>query len=183
MRVAILRSNGYIDQKISRLLDQQQIKGDLIDRVTRREIEFYDFIIASYKNKIPNIVVLLEQIVLEQKVHVVYITNTMSIGQFHSLNQNKYFHINHEPSIEIELPLTMRLVQKYTHELQHLELQLQSTKEQLDTLKRTNKAKLILMENGYTEPQAHQFIQQESMKLRISKRRLVNLIIENKIDF
>lgn len=183
MRVAILRSNGYLDQKVGRLLDQLQINGDLVDRVTRREIEHYDYFIASYQHKIPNMPVVLERLVLEQRIHVMYITNTPSIGQFHALYGDKYFHLLDETRLDIELPLTIRLVTKYMNEIQYLTAQLLTTKEKLDTLKQTNKAKKVLMENGYTEPEAHQFIQQKAMTMRISKHRLVNLIIENKIDF
>jgi len=55
------------------------------------------------------------------------------------------------------------------------------------TLKRNNevlvlKAKILLMDKGFSEADSHQIIQRISMKKRINKGDTANLIIKNVID-
>ncbi|MCD6435129.1 MAG: ANTAR domain-containing protein, partial [Clostridiales bacterium] len=55
-------------------------------------------------------------------------------------------------------------------------------KNQLKSIKLVNKAKSILMTKGFSETNAHKYIQKTAMNLRLSKLETANLIIKNKID-
>ncbi len=61
----------------------------------------------------------------------------------------------------------------------HENIQLQR---QLKSIKSESKAKRILISKGLSEADSHAFIQKKAMDMRISKDKLANLIIENKID-
>jgi len=182
MKVAIVKSGAYIDQRISRVLDENGINGDFVNKVDRTVLNSYQAIIFTYENNIPNIPKLLEQIVLEKKIHVIYITNTTSIGQLYNLYKDMYFNYVQDIKLDLVLSTILRHTDKYLHEIQALQKQINQAKEETDLLKRTNKAKPILMNKGLSEADSHKFIIKKSMELRITKKKLVNLIIEQKID-
>lgn len=182
MRVAIVKSNGHLDNRISRVLADNGIKGDIITKVARQTINDYDSVIFTYQNSLPNMPKLLERIVLEKKIHVIYITNTPSIGQFYNLFDDIYFNYVHEYKLDTVLSTLLRHTKKYIKSIEYFQFENDRLKDQIEIMKLTNKAKRILMEKGLTEAESHKFIVNKSMNLRISKRKLVNLIIEEKID-
>ena len=51
MRVAIVKSDGYLDSRISRILANNSIDGDIITKVVRSTFNEYDAIIFTYQNK------------------------------------------------------------------------------------------------------------------------------------
>jgi len=183
MRVAVIASNSTIDKQVLRLLSQNGIDGDIQTRITPQVVQAYDCVILSYKNEIPNIPIVLEQIVLEKKISIVYITNTSSIGQFYNVYHDLYMNFVNEITMEVELPVTIKHIRKYMKQIRFLEKANEDLNERLELLQLTNKAKRLLMKKGLSEEDSHQFIQQKSMDLRKSKKQIVNLIIKNKIDF
>lgn len=182
MRVAVIRSNGYIDTKIERLLVFNKIKGDFLTKFTRNSLEMYDIVIFTYKNNIPNLPKVLESIILEQKIFVVYVNNTLSIGEFYNVLNNIYFGMINEQNIEIELLSVLKNSLKYIKEINIHKTKIKRLKNELDTLKLVNKAKTVLISKGLSEADSHKYIQKKAMDLRLSKKQTANLIIENKID-
>lgn len=183
MRVAIISTGGYLDKRIVRLLSQHGINGDVVNRINRQTLRQYDALIASDKLDIPNLPVVLERIILEQTTQVVYITNSTAIGHLHSVYGDIRFHIVNETTMDVELPLALTLIGKFDRALRTLVKERDQAQDQLETMRLTNRAKRVLIDRGYSEEAAHQFIQKEAMDRRLSKRQIVNLIIEEKIDF
>jgi len=183
MRVAVIATNGHFDKQILRLVTKNNINGDIQPRITPQVIQSYDCLILSYKNEMPNMPIVLEQIVLEQKCSIIYITNTTSIGQFYNVYHDLFMNFVNEITMEVELPVTIKYIQKFMKQIQILQTENEELQDRLETLQLTNKAKRILMKKGLSEENSHQFIQQKSMDLRKSKKQVVNLIIKNKIDF
>jgi len=93
-----------------------------------------------------------------------------------------FFAYVNEQTMDIELPVILNSSVKYLKKITYLQKNHDDMKDQLETIKLTNKAKRLLMNKGLTEEESHQFIQKKAMDLRTSKKNLVNLIIENKID-
>lgn len=182
MRVAIVATGGPFDRQLQRVLFQHNINGDIVTTITPRVMEEYGCICLSDHNEIPNLPVLVERLILAKTLHVIYITQNPSIGQFYAVLNDMFFHRVNQFSMDVELPLLIRTIDKFNKPLQHLQHQHETINDKYETLRLTNKAKRILLDRGYTEEEAHQFIQKTAMDLRISKRRLVSLIIENKID-
>lgn len=182
MKIAVVRSNGMLDKKIERVLVNNNLKGEFIDRATFQTVMKYQYIIFSSDNNIPNLPKLIEQIVIEKKAIVLYVTKTLSVGQFYNVNQDLYFNIVNEGVIDVELKHAIEYAQKYIHYITNLQHDNARLKEQVNVMKLTNKAKRVLMSKGLNEEESHQFIQKRSMDMRIPRKKLVNLIIENKID-
>ncbi|MBN2604852.1 MAG: hypothetical protein JXR62_03415 [Bacilli bacterium] len=183
MRVGIIKSNGNIDNRIERVLVQNKIKGDFIHKFSRNVINQYDVLIMTYQNNIPNISKIIESIVLEQKTLILFIHNTLSVGQFYNVLYDRYFNVVNEQFLDIELPNFIHLACKYLMEINRLKNENSDLSKQLNAIKTANFAKRILMEKGYSEDDSHKFIQKKAMDLRKPRQMIVNLIIENKIDF
>jgi hypothetical protein len=183
MRVAIVKSDGYLDSRISRILANNSIDGDIITKVVRSTFNEYDAIIFTYQNNVPNLPKVIEQIVLEKRVQVLYITNTLSVGQFYNLFEDLFFDYIKEENIDSLIPRLLQSSRKFIKRIQLLETDNRDLTEELLLIKNTNKAKRILMKKGFNEEDAHRFIIDKSMSMRLSKKLVVNLIIENKIDF
>lgn len=182
MRAAIVKSGGYLDNVITRILQNNGINGDSITKVNRNTFVEYDVIIFTYQNGIPNISKVIEQIVLEKKIQVIYISSTMNIGSFYNLTNDLYFSFIEERTIEMVLPNTIQLCSKFSKEVTILKSELNIALTELDLIKRTGKAKRLLIKKGLSEDESHKFIINKAMELRITKSNLVNLIIENRID-
>ncbi len=182
MRVAVIKSNGYIDTKIERLLTLNKINGDFITKFTRNSLKLYDIVIFSYKNNIPNLPKVLESIVLEQKIFVIYVNSTLSTGEFYNLLNNLYFSMINVQNMEIEFLSVLTNSLKYIREINAYKLKNEQLNNELNTIKLVNKAKNILISKGLSEADSHKFIQRKAMDLRLSKKQTANLIIENKID-
>ena len=182
MRTIIISSGGYLDKRIERVLLNNNIKGDITSRLTRTMINVYDCVIFTYQNNIPNLPKVIERIVLDKKLLVIYVNNTSSIGYYYNLINDLYFAMVTEVTLDIELPAVINANLKYVKKINKLELTVLELEEQLRLVKLTNKAKRVLIEKGLSEEESHKFILQKAMSMRVSKLKLVNLIIENKID-
>ena len=124
----------------------------------------------------------LEKIVLEKQISVIYVTNTASIGHFYNLIDDLYFNYVQEHKIDLILSNIILHTRKYLKEISYYKLELERVKSDLETINKTNKAKRLLMNKGLSEADSHKFIISKSMEMRISKKKLANLIIEQKID-
>jgi response regulator NasT len=182
MRTLIITSGGYLDKRIERILSNNNINGDITRKLTREMINRYDCVIFSHNNENPNLPKLIETIVLERKVLVIYINNTTSLGYYYNIINDLFFSMINESTLDIELPLIIKSTSKYTKRISNLEQQVRQLEEDKELQLLTKKAKLVLMKKGFTEAESHKFIQRKSMSMRVSKRTLVNLIISNKID-
>lgn len=182
MRVLVISSDNYFDKRIERILVNSGINVDVQTKLTRSMMSGYNAVVFSYKNNIPALPKVIERIVIEKKILVLYINNVPSIGQFYSVLNDHYFRLVNEMTMEIELPALIHSSCKYVDEITYLLTKNQELREEIDLLKSTNKAKRILMSKGLSEAESHKFIQTKSMEMRVSKKRLVNLIIENRID-
>ena len=182
MRVAIYRSVGNLDSKIERILLKEGIKGDFITKFSRNTVNEYDCVVFTHKTNIPNLPKVLERIVLEKKIQVIYITNTLSISHFYNVLEDIYFNHIEEHLIDAILVKVIKNSHKYLREINILKDSYLKAIDELELLKLTNKAKLILIRKGFSEAESHKYIINKAMDLRISKKKLVNLIIKEKID-
>jgi response regulator NasT len=182
MRAIIVKSGGYLDKRIERILHQNNINGDIAEKLTRHAINQYDCIIFTYQNDIPNLPKVIEQVVLEKKNIVILVNNTFSIGHYYNIFDDLHFSMVNEATLDFELPFIIKNNVKFLRSIKRITDEKKNLYNELILLKNTNKAKRILMKKGLNEAESHKFIQQKAMALRVSKEKLVNLIIENKID-
>ena len=120
---------------------------------------------------------------LEKKILVIYISNTLSVGEFYNVLSDLYFSIVNDQTLDIELPVILNNTQKYISEINSLNKEVENLKERLNAINLINNAKRLLANKGYSEADSHQFIQRNAMDLRLSKKMVATLIIKNKIDF
>ena len=182
MRVVIINSGGYLDKRIERVLLQNNINGDIKDKLTRNMFNQYDCVIFTHQNDIPNLPNVIERIVFEKKIIVILVNSTVSIGYYYNIHDDLYFAMVNESSLEVELPFIIKNNTKFIKRVNQLEREKDNLSEEIEFIKNTNRAKRILINKGFTEAESHKYIQQKAMSMRVSKSKLVNLIIENKID-
>ncbi len=183
MRLAIFQDNGLIYQRIIRFLRQNSYSVDTVNRVTSHTIKNYDVVVFTEGVQVPNLVKVIEQIALEEAILVVYIHQGSALNQFYNIASHPFFIDITLKDLHLEWRYKIPLATKYSKVLTRSYQALKETKKQLNALENELKAKRILMRNGLSEAESHRFIQQKAMKLRKSKQDVVNLIIQNKIDF
>lgn len=183
MRVAIIKNNDVLDNRIKRVLMEHKIDGDFVNKLYQNSSGQFDVVIFSHQNKIQNLPKIIESIVLQQTILVIYIHSTLSVGQFYNVLQDQYFNLVNEQFLDIELPCVINTSKKYLSEINQLKRDNSALFKEINEIKMTNFAKRILMKKGYSEADSHKFIQKKAMDLRKSRESIVSLIIENKIDF
>ncbi|MFK5883844.1 MAG: ANTAR domain-containing protein [Candidatus Izemoplasma sp.] len=182
MKVAVIKSNTFLDDKVKRIFELGNIKVDIIDKVTQKSLNEYQTIIFSNKNKINNIHIVMENIVVAKRVLVVYINNTPNIGQFHNLLNSELFINIEERKIDTSLLDIIKISNKYLLVIESFKEELDKLKQELIDDKIINRAKFVLISKGLTEANSHKLIQKTAMNFRVSKSEAANLIIKNKID-
>lgn len=182
MKVAILQGSEQLSKQLMRSLLAHQIKGDLITRIDQRTIVTYDFLVISsdIKPKVP--IRVLEQVVMQKQCVLVYIHQKVNINQFYNLLEDPYFLL--VPYIQVVelLPGLLMTVNRWRKEVGILRRELQASEKKLHETTATTKAKRILMTKGFSEKEAHNWIQKEAMDKRCKKMDVVNLIIRENID-
>ena len=143
MRVAIVKSDGYLDSRISRILANNSIDGDIITKVVRSTFNEYDAIIFTYQNNVPNLPKVIEQIVLEKRVQVLYITNTLSVGQFYNLFEDLFFDYIKEENIDSLIPRLLQSSRKFIKRIQLLETDNRDLTEELLLIKKQMMKKML----------------------------------------
>ncbi|MCF7926244.1 MAG: hypothetical protein K9L74_01535 [Candidatus Izimaplasma sp.] len=182
MKVAVIKSGSYLDKKIMMILKEKNINGDIIQKCNQYALMRYDVIIFTYKNAIPNLPKLLEQLVLEKKSLIIHIKKNKHVGLFYNLQQDLFYLPILEINMALQLGSLINQTHKYLRKIMDLSKEKQDFKEKFNHLRNENKAKRILMKSGLTEEKAHRFIIDEAMQRRKAKNYIVNLIIKKKID-
>ena len=182
MRIAIVKTSGYLDQRIFRVLKQNNFKGEIIRQINNHTLDNFEAIIFTEDKSIPNIPKIMEQLVIRKKAFVIYVQKTLSQSYFYNILEDPFFILTNEQTIEVELVSLLKQSKKYMKYILQISNELSDSKAELDLVKKTQKAKVILMQKGFTEAESHRFIQIKAMELRVSKKHLVNLIIKNQID-
>lgn len=182
MNVAILQGPEQLNKQLLRSLQSHQIKGDLISQINKIVLIRYDFLIVSSEQrpKIPSRV--LEQIVLEKQIVLVYIHHQSNITDLHNLINDPYFLLVSKVSVIETLPSILLTIFKWQREVRVLKRELKETSLKLMDIQNNLKAKRILIKKGLSEIDAHNWIQKAAMDKRCKKSDIVNLIIEEKID-
>ncbi|MEC9484704.1 MAG: hypothetical protein UMR38_02365 [Candidatus Izemoplasma sp.] len=183
MRLAIYNSKGPAFQKIVRFLRQKGYKINIIKQVTSHTIKNHEILIFHEELQIPNLIKVIEQIVLEQSILVLYAHEGKTLHRFYNVQHHPFFIDINIKSLHIEWDYKVVLAMKYIKTLMQNYQEIDNIKSELSALKMEVKAKRFLMNKGLSEAESHRFIQRKAMQLRKSKKDVVNLIIENEIDF
>jgi response regulator NasT len=182
MKVAILQGTDILSKQLLRSLLSNQIKGDLITRIDNRTLMTYDFIVVHHDAKASMPVRVLEQIVLQKQAVLVYLHHQENLNHLYNLTHDPYFLAVSKVDVVQALPGLLWTIDKWRKETTILKRELDRTIKRYLELKSTAKAKRILMRQGMTEEDAHNWIQKEAMDKRCKKIDVVNLIIEENID-
>jgi len=182
MRVAIIKSGTFIDNKVKSILEDGNNVVSIVNNYIPQSLIYFNVVIFTYKNSIANKSVIMSDIANRSDILVVYINNSSSISHVHNLYNNIRFLFIEEIKMDIMLYSMIFEVSKRLFKIKELEREVSSL-----TLKRNNevlvlKAKILLMDKGFSEADSHQIIQRISMKKRINKGDTANLIIKNVID-
>lgn len=182
MNVAILQGQEQLTRQLLRSLQSYQIKGDLVNKINNKLLITHDFLIVSSEQqpKIP--IRVLEQIVLQKQIVLIYVHHQSNLGSLYNLLDDPYFLTIEKTNVVEILPTVLLNVYKWQKEVSILQKECQTSKSLLNDTKNTIHAKRILMQKGMSEDDAHNWIQKASMDRRCKKSDIVNLIIKEKID-
>jgi len=182
MKVAILQGQDPLAKQMLKSLQAYQINGDLVDKIDNRLLTMYDFLIVSseQKPKIPSSV--LEQIVLQKQIVLIYIHHQSNLGNLYNLLDDPFFLPISKLNVIETLPSMLITIHKWQKEVGTLKRELKVTSRDLKELKNTLKAKRMLINKGMSEEEAHNWIQKVAMDRRCKKSDIVNLIIQESID-
>lgn len=182
MRLGIYETKGPIYDQVLSYLKRSNIGVTPIKRVTSHTLTLYEAIIFTEDNPVPNIARVIEQIILEQQVAIIYIHNGQWMSHLYNMLHNPFFiELNHK-QLELLFYHKVDLSLKYIQMIRQKNNELEVVNEKYNDLKNEIKAKRILMDRGLSEKESHKLIQAKAMKLRKQKKDIVNLIIRNRID-
>lgn len=182
MRLGIYETKGVLYDQVISFLKRNNIGVNPIKRVTSHTLTLYEAIIFTEGNSIPNLAKVIEQIVLEEHVAVIYVHSGQWMNQLYNMMNNPFFIEVNYNQMELLFKQKIELSLKYIKLIKQKNKQIETITENYTELKNEIKAKRILMNKGLSEEESHKLIQAKAMQLRKQKKDVVNLIIRNKID-
>jgi hypothetical protein len=170
-RVLACSEDGLSSLRIGRVLSEGRYTYDIVKNpISQDNLARYDLVIFHSSYRLSGLVSFMERLVLTKTIPVIYITSTIGIGAVRLLLDHPYFVLIEENRIDSELAPALRLVLKFTQEMNKMSQSLRQTETKVESEKLMQKCKKALMENGMSEEEAHRLILKTAMDHHLTKR-------------
>ncbi|MBN2876723.1 MAG: ANTAR domain-containing protein [Bacilli bacterium] len=164
--------------RINRILVDKNFPFTITDQPIRKDdLLRYDIVIIHSSYHITDLYGFVENAVLKQLSHFVYITSNVGANPYRKLSSYTNIVFVDENRMDIELPIALHLIGKYAKEVQTLKAEKLKIKQALDEMSIMSKCKRYLMKTGLSEEEAHQHILKYAMDNHLSKYDACNRLL------
>jgi len=180
-RILICSGDALSTLRITRILIQGNYAYDTVKTPIRKDdLLNYGLLVVHSSYHLQGLNQFIEHLVLTKTIPVLYLSSTIGIGGFQLLMDKPFFLLLDENKLDSELPVTLRLVFKYTAELRKAQEETQKIENDLENEKIIAKCKKTLMAGGLSEAEAHALIQKTAMDHQESKHAACARILNEK---
>jgi hypothetical protein len=170
-RILVCSEDALSTLRISRILTAGNHPFDVVKTPIRKDdLVNYQLMIVHSSYRLNALNQFIEHLVLSQTIPVIYLSSTIVIGGFQLLLNKPYFVFVDENKLDSELPMTVKLVIRYTNELKGAMTKAKKAETGLELEKMMVKCKKALMESGLSEDEAHQRILKTAMDGHLNKQ-------------
>jgi len=180
-RILICSGDALSTLRITRILIQGNYAYDTVKTPIRKDdLLNYGLLVVHSSYHLQGLNQFIEHLVLSKTIPVIYLSSTIGIGGFQTLMDKPFFLLLDEFKLDSELPVTLKLVFKYTAELRKAQEETQKIENDLENEKIIAKCKKALMVRGLSEAEAHALIQKTAMDHQESKHAACARILSEK---
>lgn len=169
----------YLKLRFSKLLSENHYHYDITNQpIKKADLIDYSLIIIHSSYKLYQLQGFIENVIVAKQALIIYVSTNPFSSSFTHLKNQEYLILIDEYKLDTELVIAIRLFNKYQKIID--ELRMTNAELNKNYLEKTNyfECKLILMEQGMKEVQAHQYILKYAMDNHLSKTEACKRLIE-----
>lgn len=177
-KILVCINDNLLKLRIQRLLSEKAYDFTITDRpVKRADLIQYDMTWIHSTYHLTDLFHFIENAVLQQVTTIVYITTNVNSNPFRRFHEHPNLIFVDEHKMDIELVAVIQMFEKYTKQIKQLTKENQTLSKQLEENTLMNRCKRILIQRGYSEEEAHKYIQKYAMDNHISKIEACNRLL------
>jgi len=169
-QVLICIEDALLTIRISKLMIQKGISFDVTKNPIRKDdLLKYDILMIHSSYRLSGLYSFIESIVLQRTIPIILISSNTYSNQFQRLMKEPTFVNIEEMKMDAEIWLAVDLFKKQKLRVKELEKNIKQLSSKYLTEKQMNQTKKCLIQQGYSEEEAHQMILKYAMDHKISK--------------
>lgn len=183
MKIVLFSNDIYFESYLNSVLpksEYQLVKGTKVTRIeAEREINSISPDVCIFDSSItsPDIIKIIENLVLIGLKNVIYVSKTFDFSSFYNVIGEDRFLILQFDKINAIEDFIKQMV-KFNKRINLLEKKIDDITNQLNDTVLINRAKALLIKKGYTEDEAFRYIQRQAMDKRQSKAQIAKEILK-----
>lgn len=163
-KILVCSEDSLFTLRICRILMQGNYAYDVTKSPIRKDdLVNYGLLVVHSSYHLMGLHSFIEHLVLSKIIPVLYVSSTIAIGEYQMLLSQPFFVTADENKMDVEMPVIMRMVLKYTVELRKESEKTKKAEFDLENERTIAKCKKLLWEQGLSEAKAHSLIQKTAM--------------------
>ncbi|MFA5006349.1 MAG: hypothetical protein WC509_02645 [Candidatus Izemoplasmatales bacterium] len=169
-RVLVCGDDQLTNLRIGRVLSVRNIPFDIEKgQIRKDDLVHYDLVVVHSSCKVPHLSGFIENLVLSDRMPVVYLASEFAIGAIRPLLDQPLFAFVDDQRIDAELGIAAALLLKTSTALKSAAAQAEKAVHRADLRRMMDECKKQLSDRGMSEADAHSLILRTAMDRQISK--------------
>lgn len=178
--ILICINDGLLKLRINRILSEKNYAFQITDKpIKRDDLVKYDFVIIHTSYRLSNLYNFIQNAIIQEICNIIYITSNINMNPFNKLNEHTNLVLVDENKMDIELPLSINLLDKYSKQINKLSKENKKLSKKIEENTIINNCKRFLIKKGFSEEEAHKHILQYAMNNHIDKIEACNRLLTN----
>ncbi|XFA98424.1 hypothetical protein ACAG96_06030 [Candidatus Izemoplasma sp. B36] len=176
--ILICINDGLLKLRINRILSEKNFVFQITDRpIKRDDLVKYEFVIIHTSYRLSNLYNFIQNAIIQELCNIIYITSNTNTNPFNKLKEHTNLVVIDENKMDIELPLTINLLDKYSKQINQLSKENKKLSKKIEENTIINNCKRFLIKKGLSEEEAHKHILQYAMNNHIDKIEACNRLL------
>lgn len=181
-KILICCEDEYLKLRFSKILNENNYQYDLTNQpIKKADLANYSLIIIHSSYRLYQLLAFVENTIISKQSLVIYVSANPKSSNLAHLKNQEYLILVDEYKLDIELPFSITLFNKYHRIIENLNINNLQARNNHEEKINYYECKIMLMIKGMTEEKAHQYILKYAMDNHLSKLEACKrLIIANK---
>ena len=182
-KLLVCINDDLLKIRIKRILSEHNFAHIITDKpIKRGDMIQYDAVLIHSSYRLTDLLNFIENAVIQKLATFLYITTNTNSNPFRKFHDHTNLIVIDEHRMDIEIPLSLGLYEKYNKQIQLLVKENMKLKNDLEEIQMMNKCKRELMKSGYTEDQAHKHILKYAIDNHIDKIEACNRLLKSNTE-
>lgn len=179
-KILVCINDDLLKLRIKRILSEKNFAYTITDKpIKRDDLLLYEVVLIHSSYRLPNLFQFIENAVISNLATFLYISTNINSNPFRRFQDHINIIFIDEHRMDVEIPLSLDLFDKYSKQIIKLNNENQKLKDDLKEMQLMNRCKRQLMQEGYSEDEAHKHILKFAMDHHIDKIEACNRLLNS----